>query len=75
MFEYKTMICKYTDQRDLLLDGRSIIFLSHELKYNRQQLALILAGREPCTPTLARRIVERLKPGEMVEDYFKEYEG
>lgn len=75
MFEYRTLICKYTDQRNKLLDGRPVLFLSRELDYNREHLALILDGKEPCTPTLAKRIVERLKPNEKVEDYFKEYEG
>ena len=73
--EYRTLICKFTDQRDKLLDGRSIMFLSKELDYNREHLALILDGKEPCTPTLAKRIVDRLKPGDVVEDYFEEYEG
>ena len=75
MFEYRTLICKYTNRRDLFLDGRPVIFLSRELRYNREHLALILDGKEPCTPTVARRIMERLKPNEKVEDYFKEYEG
>jgi len=73
--EYRTLILKYTDQRDILLDGRPIIFLSRELNYNREHLALILDGKEPCTPTLAKRIIDRLKPNEDVYDYFKEYEG
>ena len=73
--EYRTLIFKYTDQRDILLDGRPITFLSRELKYNREHLALILDGKEPCTPTLAKRIIDRLKPNENVYDYFKEYEG
>jgi len=75
MFEYRTLICKYTNRRDLFLDGRPVIFLSRELRYNREHLALILDGKEPCTPTVARRIMERLKPNEKVEDYFEEYEG
>lgn len=75
MIEYRTLICRFTDQRDILLDGRPVTFLSRELDYNREHLALILSGKEPCTPTLAERIINRLKPGEKVEDYFKEYEG
>ena len=73
--EYRTLIFKYTNQREMLLDGRQIKFLSRELNYNREHLALILDGKEPCTPTLAKRIIDRLKPNEKVEDYFKEYEG
>lgn len=75
MFEYRTLICKYTNRRDLFLDGRPITFLSRELDYNREHLARILDGTEPCTPTIAKRIMERLKPNEKVEDYFEEYEG
>lgn len=75
MFEHRTMMCKYTDQRDILLDGRTVTFLSKELKYNREHLALILSGKAPCTYSLAQRIVERLKPNEKVEDYFIESEG
>lgn len=75
MFEYRTLICKYTNRRDLFLDGRTITFLSKELSYSREHLARILDGKEPCTPTVARRIMERLKPNEKVEDYFEEYEG
>ena len=75
MYEHRTMICKYLDQRDILLDGRPVTFLSRELDYNREYLALILSGKEPCTYSLAKRIVERLKPGETVEDYFIESEG
>lgn len=73
--EYRTLILKDTDQKELLLDGRSIMFLSKELNYNREHLAHILNGKEPCTPTLAKRIVTRLKPNEKIEDYFREYEG
>lgn len=73
--EYRTLIFKYVDQREILLDGRPITFLSRELNYNREHLANILDGREPCTPSVAKRIVDRLKPHEKVEDYFKEYEG
>ena len=69
--EYRTLILKYTNQRQMLLDGRPITFLSRELEYNREHLANILDGKEPCTPTLAKRIIKRLKPGENVEDYFK----
>lgn len=75
MIEYRTLICRFTDQRNILLDGRPIIFLSRELDYNREHLALILDGKEPCTPTLAEKIVRRLKPDERVDKYFKEYEG
>jgi hypothetical protein len=75
MMEYRTMICKYINQKDVLLDGRPITFLSRELGYNREHLSLVLSGKEPCTPTLAKKIVERLKPNEKVEDYFEEYEG
>lgn len=75
MYEHRTMMCKYVDQRDVLLDGRPVTFLSRELNYNREYLALILSGKEPCTYSLAQRIVERLKPGEQVEDYFIESEG
>ena len=73
--EYRTLICKYTNNRALFLDGRPITFLSRELKYNREHLALILDGKEPCTPSIAKLIINRLKPNEKVEDYFKEYEG
>ena len=72
--EYRTLILKFIDQRNILLDGRPITFLSRELKYNREHLALILDGREPCTPSVAKRIIDRLKPNEKVEDYFEEYE-
>lgn len=73
--EYKTLILKYTDQRELLLDGRPITFVSKQIKFNRWQLALILDGKEPCTPTVANKIITRLKPGAKIEDYFEEYEG
>ena len=73
--EYRVLILKFTNQRQKLLDGRPITFLSRELNYNREHLANILDGKEPCTPTLAERIINRLKPNEKVEDYFKEYEG
>lgn len=73
--EYRTLILKFTNQREILLDGRPITFLSRELHYNREHLALILDGKEPCTPSVAKKIIDRLKPGEKVENYFKEYEG
>lgn len=74
MYEHRTMMFKYTDQRDIILDGRSIVFLSKEIGYNREHLALILSGKEPCTYSLACKIVNRLKPNEKVEDYFIESE-
>lgn len=73
--EYRTLILKFTNQKELLLDGRPITFVSREIGFNRWQLSLILDGKEPCTPTIANRIIHRLKPNEKVEDYFKEYEG
>ena len=63
-------VYKYKNNKDILLDGRSIIFLSKELKYNREHLSLILKGERHCSYELAKRIVDRLKPNENVEDYF-----
>lgn len=63
-------VYKFVEDKNILLDGRSIIFLSKELKYNREHLALILKGEKACTHELARKIVNRLKPNEKVEDYF-----
>ena len=74
MVEYKTMIIKDSKYKDVLLDGRPITFLSRELNYNREHLSLALNRKEPCTLTLAKRIVARLKPEDGVYDYFEEYE-
>ena len=63
-------VYKFGKDKNILLDGRSIIFLSKELKYNREHLSLILKGERHCTYELAKRIVNRLKPNGKVEDYF-----
>lgn len=73
--EYRTLILKFTNQKELLLDGRPITFVSREIGFNRWQLSLILDGKEPCTPSVAKKILNRLKPEAKIEDYFEEYEG
>ena len=67
-------VYKYKNDKNILLDGRSIIFLSKELKYNREHLALILKGERGCSYELANKLVSRLKPNKNVEDYFVEEE-
>ena len=61
---------KYKNEKDILLDGRSIFFVAKDLKCNRGTLALILKGEKQCTRQFAEILVDRLKPNESVEDYF-----
>lgn len=61
---------KYRDNKDILLDGRSIFFVSQELNCNRGTLALILKGERECAKEFAEKLVNRLQPNKKVEDYF-----
>lgn len=63
-------VYRFGKDKNILLDGRSIIFLSKELKYNREHLSLIFKGERYCTYELAKKIIDRLKPGAKVEEYF-----
>lgn len=63
-------VYRFGKDKNILLDGRSIIFLSKELKYNREHLSLIFKGERHCTYALAKKIIDRLKPGAKVEEYF-----
>lgn len=53
-----------------LIDGRTILYLSQQLHFNRENLAKILKGMRSCTYDRAEQIVEYCKPGATVETYF-----
>lgn len=72
--EHRVMLYKYGNNRDILLDGRTIAYVAKEIKVAREHVALVLDGQQLCTPTTAKKLVDRLKPGENIEDYFIESE-
>lgn len=53
-----------------LLDGRTILFLAKDLSLNRGVLSEILHGKVGCKYEYAKRLVDRVRPGESVEYYF-----
>lgn len=55
-----------------LIDGRTILYLSKVLHYNRESLSRILRGKSACSYERARQIVSYCKPDYDVEDYFVE---
>lgn len=53
-----------------LIDGRTIIYLSKQLPFNREHLSKILKGTRECSYKRAKQIVDYCKPNDNVEDYF-----
>lgn len=53
-----------------LIDGRTFLYLSQQLHFNRENLAKILKGMRSCTYDRAKEIVAYCKPNDMVEQYF-----
>ena len=53
-----------------LIDGRTILYLSKQLPFNRENLSKTLKGTISCTYDRAEQIVEYCKPDSKVEDYF-----
>ncbi len=53
-----------------LIDGRTMLYLSQVLHYNRENLARILKGKRSCTYERAEQIVKYCKPNNSVADYF-----
>lgn len=54
-----------------LVDGRTTLYLSKTLPFNRENLAKILKGQRTCTYERAKQIVNYCKPDEEVEKYFE----
>lgn len=53
-----------------LIDGRTFLYLSQQLHFNRENLAKILKGMRSCTYDRAKEIVDYCKPNNAVEQYF-----
>lgn len=53
-----------------LIDGRTFLYLSQQLHFNRENLAKILKGTRSCTYDRAKEIVDYCQPNSMVEKYF-----
>lgn len=53
-----------------LIDGRTFLYLSQQIGFNRENLAKILKGMRTCTYDRAKEIVDYCKPTEDVEKYF-----
>ena len=53
-----------------LIDGRTFLYLSQQLHFNRENLAKILKGMRSCTYDRAKDIVDYCKPNGEVEQYF-----
>jgi hypothetical protein len=57
-----------------LIDGRTMLYLSKALCFNRENLAKILKRQRTCTYKRAKQIVDYCKPDEDVEKYFMKIE-
>lgn len=64
---YKFKIEKYKE----LLDGRSIEWLSENIKYNRVTLSNILNGKILCKKVVAIAIVKILNDDYNLDDFFE----
>lgn len=53
-----------------LIDGRTMLYLSQVLHYNREKVSKILKGKCVCTYDRAKQIVDYCRPDSNVEDYF-----
>lgn len=68
------MYCyKYPNNINILLDGRSILYISKELNMNREKLSLQLRGIELLTYEEVNILMKKVKPNCSFEDYFDEY--
>jgi hypothetical protein len=57
-----------------LIDGRTFLYLSQQIKFNRENLAKIIKGYRTCTYDRAKEIVDYCKPNDTVEKYFVKVE-
>lgn len=66
------MVYKIRENIDIndLIDGRTFLYLSQQLKFNRENLAKIIKGQRSCTYDRAKDIVNYCKPNDTVEQYF-----
>lgn len=53
-----------------LIDGRTILYLSKKIPYNRMSLANVLKGKQACSYERANNIVKTCRPDKKVTDYF-----
>ena len=53
-----------------LIDGRTFLYLSQQLHFNRENLAKILKGTRSCSYDRAKDIVDYCKPNDSVDTYF-----
>ena len=58
-----------------LTDGRTILYLSKKISYNREDLSNILRGRQSCSYKRAEQIVKACQPKGKVSDYFVKTES
>lgn len=66
------MVYKIREDLDVneLIDGRTFLYLSQQLHFNRENLAKILKGTRSCTYNRAKEIVDYCKPMDTVDKYF-----
>lgn len=57
-----------------LIDGRTYLYLSKKLHFNRENLAKILRCERGCTYARAKSIVDYCQPTDDVEKYFVKVE-
>lgn len=67
--EYK--IINGIDVNDII-DGRSLIYLSKRINYNRENLSKILNGKRTCSFERAESIIKYCRPDKLVTDYFRQ---
>lgn len=65
----KYMLRKEYNRQDLL-DGRAIKYLSSKIDFNREYTSLILRGKRSCTYYIADKIINALSLQGSVDDYF-----
>ena len=56
--------------RKELLGGRKINYVSREICYNREHVALILKGEFPCSKKTAEDLIKALSLKGSLDDYF-----
>lgn len=67
---------KLKDDLDInsLVDGRTTLYLSKKIQYNREALAKVLKGEQHCSYKRAEEIVKACQPNKKVSDYFVKVE-
>jgi len=58
-----------------LTDGRTILYISKKIPYNRENLSNILRGKRTCSYKRAKQIVDLCQPNKKVSDYFVKVES